>query len=67
MVAGPVAAKETRESDPEMTKDRGYFFGYSFGAILQKTGNIDVDIKVLIEGLTDALSGTPHKMDARET
>ena len=63
MVAVPVVAEETTDSDPEMTKDRGYFFGYSFGAILQKTGNIDVDIKLLIEGLTDALSGTPHKMD----
>ena len=44
----------------------GIPLGIPLGGVLLRTGNIDVDIKHLIEGLTDAPSGQPHGMDQAE-
>lgn len=54
---------EATKVESEMSEERGYFFGYSFGGILLRTGNIDVDLRQVNEGLIDALSGQPHRMD----
>jgi FKBP-type peptidyl-prolyl cis-trans isomerase FkpA len=57
---------EESKAESEMSEERGYFFGYSFGGILLRTGNIDVDLREVNEGLIDALSGQPHRMDQAE-
>ena len=48
-------------SDP-LTKERGYFFGYSFGNILIEGGNEDVDPESLLKGLRDSLRRVPPNL-----
>ena len=53
-------------ADPEMRKDRGYFWGYSFGDSLRQSGNIDVDLQSVMEGLQDMLSGKEPRLSPEQ-
>ena len=61
--ASAQAGEELPAPDPELKKDRGYFYGYSFGGVLRQAGSTDVDFNELIKGLTDALSGQQTRLD----
>ncbi len=54
------------ETDPEMSRERGYFFGFSLGENLKQLGNGDVDQQQLLEGLADALEGKSPRLDAAQ-
>lgn len=57
--AAPVPAP-----DETMQAERGYFFGYSFGNMLQQGGNPDVDLGALLQGMQDSLSAVPPALDS---
>jgi FKBP-type peptidyl-prolyl cis-trans isomerase len=68
-VAAPLAWSEEGEvaqTDETLTKGRGYFFGYSFGNMLQQNGNPDVDLASLLAGLRDSLGGVQPSLSADE-
>ncbi len=68
-VAAPLAWSEEGEvaqTDETLTKGRGYFFGYSFGNMLQQNGNPDVDLESLLAGLRDSLGGVQPSLSADE-
>ena len=68
-VAAPLAWSEEGEvaqTDETLTKGRGYFFGYSFGNMLQQNGNPDVDLESLLAGLRDSLGGIQPSLSADE-
>jgi FKBP-type peptidyl-prolyl cis-trans isomerase len=68
-VAAPLAWSEEGEvaqTDEALTKGRGYFFGYSFGNMLQQNGNPDVDLESLLAGLRDSLGGIQPSLSADE-
>ena len=68
-VAAPLAWSEEGEvaqTDETLTKGRGYFFGYSFGNMLQQNGNPDVDLESLLAGLKDSLGGVQPSLSADE-
>ena len=64
----PISAEEqgSVETDPEMSRERGYFFGFSLGENLKQLGNGDVDQQQLLEGLADALEGKNPRLDAAQ-
>lgn len=49
-----------------MQKERGYFFGFSFGNVLRDGGNTDIDIDSLRDGLYDALDGKKANLTSQE-
>ena len=51
-------------ADETMQAERGYFFGYSFGNMLQQGGNPDVDLGALLKGMQDSLSAVPPSLDS---
>jgi FKBP-type peptidyl-prolyl cis-trans isomerase len=57
---------EVAQTDETLTKGRGYFFGYSFGNMLQQNGNPDVDLESLLAGLRDSLGGIQPSLSADE-
>ena len=57
---------EVAQTDTSLTKGRGYFFGYSFGNMLQQNGNPDVDLDSLLAGLRDSLGGVQPALSADE-
>ena len=62
-----VHASEGAETDDAgLTEGRGYFFGYSFGNMLQQNGNPDVDLGALLEGIKDSLGGVQPTLSAEE-
>jgi len=68
-VAAPLAWSEEGEvaqTDETLTKGRGYFFGYSFGNMLQQNGNPDVDLESLLAGLRASLGGIQPSLSADE-
>lgn len=65
--AGSVWAEEAAPLpavDETMQAERGYFFGYSFGNMLQQGGNPDVDLGALLKGMQDSLSAVPPSLDS---
>ncbi len=60
-IAGEAAGAS--DADPELRKDRGYFFGYTFGGSLRQGANTDVDLDQLIQGLRDSLSGQQPRLN----
>ena len=67
MTAGSVWAEEVAPvpaPDETMQAERGYFFGYSFGNMLQQGGNPDVDLEALLQGMQDSLSGVQPALDS---
>jgi len=66
--ANPVLAEESvvqaTEVDQTLKSERGYFFGYSFGNMLQQGGNPDVDVSALLRGLQDSLAAKPPALDS---
>jgi FKBP-type peptidyl-prolyl cis-trans isomerase FklB len=63
----PVAEQSSPDViSPDMIKERGYFFGYSFGNMLREGGNQDVDQNSLMKGLLDALAGTTPDLTAEQ-
>lgn len=66
--ANPVLAEESvaqaAEVDQTLKSERGYFFGYSFGNMLQQGGNPDVDVSALLRGLQDSLAAKPPALDS---
>jgi hypothetical protein len=61
--AAPEPAPEAA-ADETMQAERGYFFGYSFGNMLQQGGNPDVDLGALLKGMQDSLSAVPPSLDS---
>jgi FKBP-type peptidyl-prolyl cis-trans isomerase FklB len=50
-----------------LRKDLSYFFGYSFGNMLQEGGNVDVDMPTLNKGMADSLAGkVPDMTEAQQ-
>ncbi len=67
MTAGSVWAEDAETvpaPDETMQAERGYFFGYSFGNMLQQGGNPDVDLGALLKGMQDSLSAVPPALDS---
>lgn len=67
MTAGSVWAEDAAPvpaPDETMQAERGYFFGYSFGNMLQQGGNPDVDLGALLQGMQDSLSAVPPALDS---
>ena len=67
MTAGSVWSEEAAPvpaPDETMQAERGYFFGYSFGNMLQQGGNPDVDLGALLQGMQDSLSAVPPALDS---
>lgn len=67
MTVGSVWAEESAPvpaPDETMQAERGYFFGYSFGNMLQQGGNPDVDLGALLQGMQDSLSGVQPALDS---
>ena len=67
MAAGSVWAEDAETvpvPDETMQAERGYFFGYSFGNMLQQGGNPDVDLGALLKGMQDSLSAVPPALDS---
>ena len=67
MAAGSVRAEDAETvpaPDETMQAERGYFFGYSFGNMLQQGGNPDVDLGALLKGMQDSLSAVPPALDS---
>jgi FKBP-type peptidyl-prolyl cis-trans isomerase len=66
--ANPVLAEKSvaqaAEVDQTLKSERGYFFGYSFGNMLQQGGNPDVDVSALLRGLQDSLAAKPPALDS---
>ena len=59
-----VAETAVEEADDTLRDERGYFFGYSFGNMLQQGGNADVDLTSLLKGIEDSLSATAPALDS---
>ncbi|MGB1341716.1 MAG: FKBP-type peptidyl-prolyl cis-trans isomerase [Pseudomonadales bacterium] len=59
-----MAETTAEEADNTLRDERGYFFGYSFGNMLQQGGNADVDLTSLLKGIEDSLSLTPPALDS---
>ena len=67
MTAGSVWSEEAAPvpaPDETMQAERGYFFGYSFGNMLQQGGNPDVDLGALLQGMQDSLAAVPPALDS---
>ena len=67
MAAGSVWSEEAAPvpaPDETMQAERGYFFGYSFGNMLQQGGNPDVDLGALLQGMQDSLAAVPPALDS---
>ena len=68
LALGSASAEEGSEAvdtaDNQMAEERGYFFGYSFGNMLQQGGNPDVDLAALMQGLKDSLAASPPALDS---
>ena len=67
MTAGSVWSEEAAPvpaPDETMQAERGYFFGYSFGNMLQQGGNPDVDLGALLQCMQDSLSAVPPALDS---
>ena len=67
MTAGSVLSEEAAPvpaPDETMQAERGYFFGYSFGNMLQQGGNPDVDLGALLQGMQDSLAAVPPALDS---
>jgi FKBP-type peptidyl-prolyl cis-trans isomerase len=62
------AAETGAETEPDtLRKDLSYFFGYSFGNMLQEGGNVDVDMPTLNKGMADSLAGkVPDMTEAQQ-
>ena len=60
------ASEGAEPSDAGLTEGRGYFFGYSFGNMLQQNGNPDVDLGALLEGIKDSLRGVQPTLSPEE-
>ena len=60
------ASEGAEPSDAGLTEGRGYFFGYSFGNMLQQNGNPDVDLGALLEGIKDSLGGVQPTLSPEE-
>lgn len=50
-----VTGSQALAEEDSLDKERGYFFGYSFGNMLKEGGNPDVDLNSLLEGIRDSL------------
>ena len=47
-------------------RDRGYFFGYSFGNMLRQGGNEDVNLETLLDGIRDSIAGNPPALSQEQ-
>ena len=46
----------------EMEEERSYFLGYSFGYMLKESGNEDVDLDALLDGMRRSLENEPPEL-----
>jgi FKBP-type peptidyl-prolyl cis-trans isomerase FkpA len=66
--ASEEAVSEVSGNKDTLQSDLGYFYGYSFGNMLNDGGSSDVDLGRLMEGLKHSLDGVPPALngDRRE-
>jgi FKBP-type peptidyl-prolyl cis-trans isomerase len=64
---GAETGTETKTKPDTLRKDLSYFFGFSFGNMLQEGGNVDVDMPTLNQGMADSLAGkVPDMTEAQQ-